>query len=101
MMYRFLAPLLSAQFRVEATQQPAVILFRRPPMPFTAMMYRFLAPLLSAQFRVEATQQPAVIFSLAIVPPRPRFISGRDWSDALVTCCRVCTPFPSRNGFLS
>eukprot|EP00421_Protoceratium_reticulatum_P017062 CAMPEP_0168390494 /NCGR_PEP_ID=MMETSP0228-20121227/17503_1 /TAXON_ID=133427 /ORGANISM="Protoceratium reticulatum, Strain CCCM 535 (=CCMP 1889)" /LENGTH=40 /DNA_ID= /DNA_START= /DNA_END= /DNA_ORIENTATION= len=31
------------------------ILFKRPPIPRTAMMYRFFAPLLSAQFMREAT----------------------------------------------
>ena len=52
------------------------IMFRRPPMPRTAMMYRFLAPLLSAQFMSVATQQPRVIFSLPPArPTRPRFMA--------------------------
>merc|ERR1719424_756699 len=53
------------------------ILFKRPPMPHTAMMYRFLAPLLSAQFIRDATHIPVEIFSLAACPARPRFIFGR------------------------
>ena len=38
-----------------------VILFKRPPMPFTVMMARFLSPLLSAQFM---TPIPTLILNL-------------------------------------
>merc|ERR1719356_1977735 len=64
---------------VQSTMSPGPqfgILFRRPPMPFTAIMYRFLAPLLSAQFIRVATEQPTDILSLAALPARPRFIAS-------------------------
>jgi len=50
------------------------ILFKRPPIPLTAIMYKFLAPLLSAQFIRDATHRPRLILSLAFLPARPRFI---------------------------
>merc|ERR1719215_289925 len=49
-------------------------LFRRPPMPRTAMMYKFFAPELSAQFIVVATLHSKDIFSLVALPAFPRFI---------------------------
>merc|ERR1719396_301775 len=65
---------------VQRTMSPGPhcgILFKRPPMPRTAIMYKFLAPLLSAQFMSVATPQPRDIFSLPpLLPPRPRFILG-------------------------
>merc|ERR1719345_228027 len=64
-------------FTVARTMSPGAqqgILFKRPPIPRTAMTYKFFAPLLSAQFMREATHIPVEIFSFDVYPARPRFI---------------------------
>merc|ERR1719498_800776 len=82
-------------FTLQRTKSPGEqfgSLFKRPPMPMTAIMYRFFAPLLSAQFIREATCRPVEIFNFAARPARPRFILldwwGAAWRPGTVSCAR-------------
>merc|ERR1719382_454752 len=52
------------------------ILFKRPPIPRTAIMNKFLAPELSAQFIKVNTLQPSDILSFATRPAFPRFMTN-------------------------
>merc|ERR1719162_1871356 len=80
-------------FTVARTMSPGAqhgILFKRPPIPRTAMTYRFLAPLLSAQFMSDATHIPVEILSLHPLDARPRFIVCNQMSCQSGARCKCC-----------